>query len=341
MGFKKEEDSLVVRGSIELAEPAPQPEVAVFESAVKNRSSNARSILEKAAEIFCSIDAVREALTKDVRFVVDIDEQTKQALREGAVRFDVGKDGSIYAQLRAANGRYSDKLPIKEELVARGLNPLEVQSAIQTQALQEQIEEVVETLKEIGEGISDIKQGQRDDRFGLLQGGQALYLEAQEVTDPTMRKLLEAQALKSLSDACGQLGQGAKTDIRYLMEGGYKQKKTGQTAAIDEKIVALRAGIEGLNAAFAMKAAIYYAEGEDAAVFRVIDQYASFLATTVEPYAGKLAELDAVDRLPKGGFWKEKAKALESADKMKMLLEGEAECELYMLPEAREIPDGE
>lgn len=237
------------------AELATTPAVSTLAKAVRQKAETARKTMEKAAEAACTLESVKKALSQETQLVVDIGESAKRAYDESLIKFDTNKAGEMFAQLKDAGGRYGKKIPIKEKIVSQGLNPLEVQNAMRTQAIQEQLEQIVATLQEISEGVSEIKQGQHDDRLGLFLSGRALYLEACEISDQTMKKLLEAQALKSLSDANGQLSQSLSTDIKYLIEGKYKSRKTGQKAAIEERIASIRSALDTVNMSYALKAA--------------------------------------------------------------------------------------
>lgn len=310
--------------------------------AVAKKGELAAQMLRKTAEAACSLESVKDALPQETQLVVDMTETAKRAYDEGRIKLDTNKAGEMFAQIRDANGHYGSKIPIKEQVAANGLNPLEVQNAIRTQAIQEQLEEIVATLAEINEGVSDIKQGQHNDRLGLFLSGQALYLEACAVEDPTMRKFLEAQALKSLSDANGQLSQSISTDIKYLAEGRYKSRKTGQKATIEERLASIRDSLDAVNASFALKAAIYYGGGEIEAMLKCLEQYADFIGAAVAPKSKKLAELDPTEKLPKGGFWEEKVSALEAVDNIRGLLNAPEEpAEVPALESDKEKNDGE
>jgi hypothetical protein len=313
--------------------------ITILAQAVREKSNSARQTLEKVAEVACGVDAVKEALSKESRWVVDMSETAKNAIKEGLIKLDTNKAGETYAQIRDSKGHYSTKFPIKEELVAKGLNPLEVQSAIKTQAIQEQLEEIVTTLQDINEGVSEVIQGQHNDRIGLLAGGQALYLESCEISDPTMRHLLEAQSLKSLSDANGQLAQGVTTDIKYLTEGKYKTKKKSESQAIEDRLSSIRSELDALNMTVALKAAIYYKNNETSAMVKCLEQYAGFINDAVSVNSKKLAELDSTDQLPAGGFWEEKAKALNAVGEISHLLEAPEVEVLPVLPEGSEEID--
>ena len=294
--------------------------ISAFANVVKCKGELAKKTLEKTAESACTLDSIKEALSEETQLVVDMSNAAKKAYKDGLIKLDVDKAGNMFAQLRDGNGRYGKKIPIKEQVIANGLNPLEVQNAMRTQAIQEQLEEIVATLAEINECVGDIKQGQRDDRLGLFLSGQTLYLESREISDPFMRKFLEAQALKSLSDANGQLSQSITTDIRYLTEERYKAKKTGQRRAIEERISSIRSSLDAVNMSYALKAAIYYSDGETDAMLRCLEQYADFIGRSIAPNSKKLAELDSTEKLPKGGFWEEKTLALEAVKRIRAFL---------------------
>lgn len=294
-----------------------QGAIRALAKTIAKKNELASQTLRKTAEAACSLESVKDALSKETQLVVDMTEDMKKAYDEGLIKLVTNKAGEMFAQVRRADGTYGNKLSIKEQVLAKGLNPLEVQNAMRTQAIQEQLEEIVATLAEISEGVSDIKQGQHNDRIGLLLSGQALYLEASVIEDPTMRKFLEAQALKSLSDAGGQLSQSITTDIKYLAEGKYKSRKKDQKAAIEDRLSSIRNSLDAVNMLFALKAAIYYGSEETEAMLKCLEQYANFIMETVAPKSKKLAELDPAERLPKGGFWEEKALALEAVNNIR------------------------
>lgn len=316
--------------------------VMALAEAVNRRGDIAKRTMGRAVEATCALESVKEAISQETQLVVDISESAKRAYDEGLIKFDTNKAGEMFAQLKGADGRYGKKIPIKEQVVSQGLDPLEVQNALRTRAIQEQLEQIVVTLQEIGESVGEIKQGQHNDRLGLFVSGQTLYLESCEISDPSLKKLLQAQALKSLSDANGQLTQSISADIKYLAEGRYKSRKTGQKAAIEEKLTSIRSALETVNMSFALKAAIYYSAGETGAMLQCLGQYSEFIGEHIVPNSKKLAELDPKEQLPKGGFWAEKAKALEGVECIRGLLtESESDIEALGLEASEEKDNGE
>ena len=320
-------------------ELAVSPAVGVLETVVKTKAEMAKTTIEEAAQAVCTMEAAQGALSKDVRYVVDMSDTAKQALRSGAIKFDINDKGEMFAQIRKANGQFGEKFPIKEELAAKGIDPLQMQVAMQVQAIQDQLREIMDVLQGIEEIVSEIKQGQHGDRLGLCHSGRLLFLESLEVSDKTLRSLLESQALKSLSDGAGQLMQEIAVNVRYLAEGKYKSKKGGQKAAIAERLAEIRASLDAVNASVAIKAAIYYNEGETGALARTLETYAEFINGSIAQWAGTLAELDESEKLPKGGFWEQKAQSLQEAARIRGLLDGSTEYEAVLMLESSEEAD--
>lgn len=316
---------------------ALSPTISAFTKAIERRAEAAKELVRSAAEVLCAVEEIKEQVSGKARYVVDMADWMVDAIEEGKCKLDTDRNGRLYAQIRESNGSFGDKIPIKKELASGGLDPLAIQNAIQMQAIQQQLTVVIDALSSIDETVGEIKQGQHNDRMGVLLGGQALYMESCDVSDSTMQKLLKSQALKSLSDSNAQLMQSAQADIAYLVNGGYKSRKKEQTAVIRERITSLRSTIEAVNAAFALKMLLYYELNEIKALQNVLDQYAGFISEAIAPHAGILAELDESDVLPRGGFWSEKAnclngiltlkRAMESSDESIGLLENGSEDE--------------
>ena len=82
-----------------------------------------------------------------IRIVVDASEETLKDIHEGRIKL-VEENGNLYAQLRK-NGRYSSKLPVKEELYNDGWNSEQMAIAMQLKSIQESLVIVSKQLKTI------------------------------------------------------------------------------------------------------------------------------------------------------------------------------------------------
>ena len=83
----------------------------------------------------------------------------------------------------------------------QGLTVEQIELAMQMDAIRAQLESMIETLKTIEGRVTEVIQGQHNDRIGLFYSGLSLYTESQRITSDSLRTLTQANALKALSDA--------------------------------------------------------------------------------------------------------------------------------------------
>ena len=178
-----------------------------------NIVENIYRAVEKASPM---VAQVREATKKGYKYVVDATESTLEAIDSGKIKLTTENSGKMYAQIREANGHYGSKLPIKKEVFAKGIDPIQMANALQMKALQEQVLQIANQIAVIDHSVREVIQGQQNDRIGLYYSGLTLYLEARNVNDPEMKKALIAQSLRALSEARFQLGLAMQSDIKYL-----------------------------------------------------------------------------------------------------------------------------
>ena len=105
--------------------------------------------------------------------------------------------------------------------------------------------------------VKEVLRGQQNDRIGLFRSGMSLYLEAREVSDEGLRKLLVTQSLRALSDATAQLDLELQEDVAYLANGEYRKAKAKRTELIDEKMASINRCFPVLHQASVARAAIY------------------------------------------------------------------------------------
>jgi hypothetical protein len=291
--------------------------------------SNFRCAIEKAGHhsddvVSSARLVVAKAFSNDpeeYRYVVDMTGDTKEALEAGKIKLVENSDGEIFAQLRNANGRYGKRLPIKKELIEEGISVEALMLAIQMEAIKDQLQAMIETLKEIEGRITEVAQGQRNDRIGLFYSGLSLYVEAREIKDEYLRKQLTAQALKSLSDANSQMIQDIRTNVDYLVNKQYARSKKG-VAGIDERISIIRQCYDVVYRASFLKAAIYQENGEIASMLTAIDEYGRFVEKIILPNVGNLSELDKDSRFIEAGTWGTIAHTLEGCRELKQRISG-------------------
>ena len=286
------------------------------------KSKQADDILSKVLKIAgdaAGAKAIKDSTKKDVKYVVNMTDEMKKAIADGTLKLDANKKGELFAQLRK-NGKYGEKLSISKEIATAGLDYLDVCQALQTKALEQELDKISDVLEEIGADVLEVIQGQQNDRLALLYSGVDLYLEAHNVQDPNFRKMLLSQAIKSISDGGSQVLESARTDISYLIEGKYKSQKKRQEI-IDEKMANINRCFKVINDSYKIRAGIYYEIGELPAMLTVLDEYGQFLSNDVVPNASLLMELDKSDRLLVEGKWESRASCLLSMSNIKAQLQ--------------------
>ena len=247
---------------------------------------------------------LRQATRKGFRLVVDAGEETLKAIESGKIKLTVEKSGKTFAQIREASGHYGSKLPIKKEVFAKGLDPVQMANAMQMQALQSQVQQISDQIVEIDHSVREVLQGQQNDRIGLYYSGVALYLEARSVSDPELRRTLIAQSMRALSDASFQLLLTMQADIRFLTDREFDRAKGKKVEKIDARMQNINKAFAVIHQAALMRAGIYAAEGELSAMTAVLSEYARFIEGTIAKNAGLLSQCDVTDTGTETGVWK-------------------------------------
>lgn len=266
----------------------------------------ANQVLSRAVDVLQPILATSG--DEDVRYVVDVPEKVKQALKEGRLKLDRDKEGHLYAQLRK-DGKYSKKFPIREE-TARGLDPAEVNAAAQMAVVKAQLEDISRTLRDIGEEVSLISEGQRTDREALCTSGENMMLQAAETTNSDFKRLLMAQAIKSLNDGKTQIERDFETHIHALEEGFNGKGHKSRVQKIDEHIDVLHRDFASIYRATSLMAAAYFQVGETGAMLESVRSYGRFIEQVILPNQALLVSYDKNDTKLVGGIWESRAKAL-------------------------------
>lgn len=289
--------------------------ISMFRNSVKNAESKSNSIIETAKEIINKA-YVGDVKDDEVKYVVDMSDEIKNALEKGEIKLVQEKGGQFFAQLRNAKGQYGEKLPIKKEITAAGISPQELQMALQLQAIREQLGKIIESLQEVEGRVIDVIQGQRNDRIGLFYSGLSLYVESCSVQDDFLRKQIVSQALKSINDSNAQMIQDLKTSLDYLMNKKYLKTKK-PTEKIEEHLDIIQQCYDIIFRASFLKAMIYQENNELGPMLTSIDEYARFVEKMISPYVGRLSELDKNSKFIDEGAWGKIAGTLEGCNTLK------------------------
>ena len=241
-----------------------------------------------------------------VRIVVDATDDTLKDIHEGRIKL-VEENGKLFAQIRE-NGRYSSKLPVKEEVYNEGWDSGQIAIAMHLKAIQDSLITVSKQLKTIDERVREVINGQQNDRLGIYYSGVALYSESTCVSDLEMKKNLVAQSIRALTDTIFQMTLIMQSDIRYLKNKEYESEKKKRAELIKEKMNNITQCFSVVHQASILKAGIYCKQGEVLATSAVLEEYSRFINGTVSSNAALLAQCDIADTGTEHGIWKSRAK---------------------------------
>ena len=282
-------------------------------------------LTEKAAKNDSVLDSVRAAVGKaadkssdgtESRYVVDMDDALKESIQRGEIKLETSSTGEIYAQIRDSKGHYGKKLPIKEELIEEGISTEAAEMALQMDVIRVQLQEIITAVRSIETKVTEVIQGQQNDRLGLFYSGLSLYIEARSVKDETMKKYIMAQALRALSDANSQMIQELRTSMEYLVDEKYKKTKK-ITDKIEEQLANIRRCYGIAYRASFLKTSIYFELGEIPAMLTALDEYGRFIEALIIPYAGRLSELDRNSQFIERGTWGRISHTLDGCRELK------------------------
>ena len=285
----------------------PEYPVVLLSHSLQRRMDQAQRAAERvynAAMKNAPIAAqLQQATKKGFRLVVDATDSTLEAIDSGKIKLTIEKGGKTFAQIKNGN-KYGEKLPIKRETFARGIDPVQMANAMQMRAIQEQMQEISCQIESIDHSVHEVIQGQQNDRIALYYSGVALYLEACKVNDQEMRKSLIAQALRGLSESSFQLTLKIQDDIKFLSDKKYDNDKKHRADTIRERMQSIEQSFSFIHQASMLRAAIYCKEGELQAMSSVLSEYSHFIGGTIAPNAQLLAECDKNDSGTGRGTWK-------------------------------------
>jgi hypothetical protein len=116
----------------------------------------------------------------DYRVVISPD--LRQKLKDGTAYFGKSKSGGFSANIHDKSGDFIGQISHEQ------VSP-ELLSSLNQMATQKALADIALRLEIIEEKIDEVLQGQYDDRAGLLDSGENLYVLASKAMDPLNRQL--------------------------------------------------------------------------------------------------------------------------------------------------------
>lgn len=287
-----------------------------FKDNIKVKSNESNEIINTV------VKAASNKEGDDVKLIVNLSDEMKEAYKNGDIKLDTNKNGEMYAQIRK-NGKYGKKLSISEEVNDNGLSNSDIAFAMEINAIKEQLNEMIDALKDIETYVIEVVHGLHNDRIGLFYSGLSTYMEASQVTDVSLKNLLISQSIKSINDSQAQVMQEFKNDVKYLLNHEYENNKNQKRhKIIKEKMDNIHICFETIYRATMLKAMIYFDIKQLPAMFMSLEEYGRFIEQIVKPNASKLVEFDNREDKLINTIWEKRAKSFKDCVNIKNSLLG-------------------
>ena len=301
------------------------PEVARPLLKTANESfENIKNMLYKAPAF---IKMVKANVPEEMFQAVLTDEQ-KEQLAKGTLKLLTKKDGSLLAELVDPNTR---RIVAQVPLEAKDLTPA-LNDAMANYAMQMQLAQIAEEIREIQIAVEEVRQGQEYDRLAMAYSCQQKFLQTMQIKNPELRtKALLAIAFDA-EDSRNLLMQSQSANLLFIKdqpESFWKKLLVGANPdKINSRMNDIRQSLTAVNTASLVEALAYQQLGEMDAARQSLCYYANYIQEEYLSTEGFVQRLDLIDVSPEN-YWsntlpdiKEKILALPCANNM-LLLEGE------------------
>ena len=280
----------------------------VFEMVNDDLLKTEERIIENIASVSPAVAEALNGLEKNQTLKLVFSDEIKQKINSGQYHLMKKKDvdGVFKAVVVDSNGKTRAIADLKWEDVAKGVDPGQMANAMQGMAIQQQLQEISMQLEEMSQDMSDILRGQHNDRLALYYSGETIFKEALECNDEIIKKQLIASSIKALTDAASTLKIELISEVASLCKkyDGSKGKFVGiKSDKLIEKMEMINSSFCAIHNSTALKAAIYYQQGEYLALTSVLTDYKTFLEDTLTEERAKLLYLADPKDAVLNGTW--------------------------------------
>jgi hypothetical protein len=194
-------DNIIIQPSGEIISPTTlQPDAIVFD---EERRQKVIQILRQIPGIVDGVKKLSEGKTYQAYFPPEV----LKRLRDGSARLDRKDNGLFSSWIRdVETGHFADHVDLKEVTpdLLNSLNQL---------ATQQTLANIVHRLEVIDEKITDVLQGQINDRLAEVESGIHLYEQAIVASDTDRRELIRS-AISKLTEGRDKLIKS--TDFSFM-----------------------------------------------------------------------------------------------------------------------------
>jgi hypothetical protein len=215
-------------------------ESILFKDSIReNNESIKKKLVDELSRIPAFVDPLKKIITKvkgKGSYVADITEEMQYRIDKGdLVLKEV--DGKISAILRDKNGKLAEHIPLKKE----SLSP-DILSLLNNIAMQIQLKQIVEEMKNIKSQIDRVLEGQQDDRIARCESSVRQLINARLTENESLKQMQIANAIQSIEEGKSQILLSMLRTIEYIKktELGFFDILTGPSQnEIDNRMLEL------------------------------------------------------------------------------------------------------
>lgn len=319
----------------------PEGELAdqVFCSAEVRMQQKRKGIMDAVIAASPMIAEAVKGLRKTQRLKLVFSEDTKDKLAKGVYRLMKcsDSDGMFKAIVVNSKGKIKEIASLRWDTVFQGIDVSKLLSSMQGIMIQRNLIEITNHLEYMSKSLEDILIGQYNDRLAMFYAGEAIYREALATSDIERKRLLSSAAIVSLTNSIATLQTSLEYEIKGVCEKYNGEKKKFIKISSEElksKMYLINSSFQAIHKAISLKTAIYYEEGEYAALTTALSAYKAFLERSLNDRRVQiLYQADPTDKCI-DGIWASRKKDLpESIEKVKKLLSEPTEYAIEMKKE--------
>lgn len=191
-------DSLVIQPSGEvISHTVLQSDMITFDE------EKHQKLIQILRQIPAFVDVVKKLSSEEKTYMAEFGRAVQERMNDGSARLDDKGNGLFGVLIRdVKTGQVAEQVRLKE------VTP-DLLSSLNQLATQQTLANIVRRLEAIDEKITDVLQGQFNDRLAEVKSGIQMYEQAVEISDPDRRNLLMANAIQDLNRGRNKLIESA------------------------------------------------------------------------------------------------------------------------------------
>jgi hypothetical protein len=195
-------DSIIIQPSGEvISPPALQSDVIVFDEGKRQK------VIQILRQIPAIVDGAKK-LSEGKTYQAVFSQEVSERIKGGLARLDKKDNGLFGVLIRdVETGHVTNHVSLKE------VTP-DLLSSLNQLATQQTLANIVHRLEVIDEKITDVLQGQTNDRLAEVESGIHIYEQAVVASDPDVRRELIVSAIQKLNDGRNKLIKS--TDFGFI-----------------------------------------------------------------------------------------------------------------------------